>query len=404
MRERQNKTGDKTVIASLLLREVLCFKGGDLMNVAEWLARTARTTPDAPALFHGTQLVATYGQFGARSAAIAGSLQSDYGVSRGDRVAIFMKNRAEYLEASYGIWWSGAAAIPINARLHPKEAAWIIENGGAAAVFISDDVGVDFIREIDQSKTKIVPVDQDSYKHMLAAEPLAQPVPINAQDMVWLFYTSGTTGRPKGVMISSQNIQSMMLGYYAGIGTPTHEDAAVYAAPMSHGAGIYSFLHVVAGGRHVCPVSGGFDATEILEMAPQIGRVAMFAAPTMVRMLVDVAKATGSAGEGLDTVIYAGGPMYFADIVEAVDVLGPRFVQIYGQGECPMAITVLNREQVSDRKHPRWKERLKSVGVAQVASDVRVVGEDMKDLAQGEIGEIVVSGSAGMSHSLLKFA
>ncbi len=122
----------------------------------------------------------------------------------------------------------------------------------------------------------------------------------------------------------------------------------------------------------------------------------MFAAPTMVHRLVEVAKATGATGEGLDTIIYAGGPMYFADIVEAVDVLGPRFAQIYGQGECPMAITVLSREQVCDRKHPRWQERLKSVGVAQVASRVRVVGEDMKDLPNGEIGEIVVSGSAVM--------
>ncbi|KZL27713.1 class I adenylate-forming enzyme family protein [Pseudovibrio sp. Ad37] len=366
------------------------------MNLAEWLARTARITPDAPALFHGTQLVATYGEFGARSAAIAGALQNNYSVAKGDRVAIFMKNRTEYLEASYGIWWSGAAAIPINAKLHPKEAAWIIANAEATAVFISDDVGEDLIKEIDQSKTKVISVDQDSYKQMLSAEPLAQPVPIDAQDMIWLFYTSGTTGRPKGVMMSSQNIQSMMLGYYAGIGTPTHEDATLYAAPMSHGAGIYSFMHVVAGGRHVCPVSGGFDAAEILEVAPQIGRIAMFAAPSMVHRLVEVAKASGATGEGLDTIIYAGGPMYFADIVEAVDVLGPRFAQIYGQGECPMGITVLSREQVCDRKHPSWEGRLKSVGVAQVVSNVRVVGEDMKDLPVGDIGEIVVSGSAVM--------
>ncbi len=168
------------------------------MNLAEWLARTARITPDAPALFHGTQQMATYGEFGARSAAIAGALQRDYGVARGDRVAIFMKNRTEYLEASYGIWWSGAAAIPINAKLHPKEAAWIIENAQATAVFISDDVGEDLIREIDQTNTKVISVDQDSFQHMLKAEPLAEPVPIDAQDMVWLFYTSGTTGRPKG--------------------------------------------------------------------------------------------------------------------------------------------------------------------------------------------------------------
>ncbi|KZL09439.1 Long-chain-fatty-acid--CoA ligase FadD13 [Pseudovibrio axinellae] len=367
------------------------------MNPAQWLARTASITPQAPALLHGTEMVATYAQFGARSAAIAGSMQRDFGLAKGERVAIFMKNRTEYLEVSYGIWWAGAAAVPVNAKLHPKEAAWIIENAQASAVFISDDVGEDLLKEIDQSKVKVISVDQSAYTEMLRAEPLADPVPIDAQDMVWLFYTSGTTGRPKGVMMSSQNIQSMMLGYYAGVGTPTHADATLYAAPMSHGAGVYSFMHVVAGGRHVCPVSGGFDAAEILEVAPKIGNIAMFAAPTMVHRLVDEAKKTGGIGKGLDTIIYAGGPMYFADIVDAVDVMGPRFVQIYGQGECPMAITVLNRQLVCDRKHPRWQERLRSVGVAQVASHVRVVGEDMNDLPNGEVGEIVVSGSAVMT-------
>ncbi|SDQ71775.1 AMP-binding protein [Pseudovibrio sp. Tun.PSC04-5.I4] len=366
------------------------------MNPAEWLARAAKITPQAPALLHGTHVIANYAEFGQRSASIAAGLQRSFGITKGDRVALFMKNRTEYLEASYGIWWSGAAAVPINAKLHAKEAAWIIENSGASVVFVSDDVGDDLRAEINSSKTKVISVDQPEYAKMYEVDPLANPVPIEAQDMVWLFYTSGTTGRPKGVMMSSQNIQSMMLGYYAGVGTPTNKDASLYAAPMSHGAGIYSFMHVVAGGRHVCPISGGFDAAEILEIAPKIGNIAMFAAPTMVRRLVDVAKETGATGEGLDTIIYAGGPMYFADIVEAVDVMGPRFAQIYGQGECPMAITVLSREQVCDRKHARWEERLKSVGVAQVASCVRVVDEGMKDLPTGEIGEIVVFGSAVM--------
>ncbi len=366
------------------------------MNPAEWLAQTARIKPEAPALLHGTRQIASYAEFARRSAAIAASLQRDYGIRKGDRVAILMKNRTEYLEVIYGIWWAGAAAIPINAKLHAKETIWILENAEASAVFVCDATGKDLLRELEGSKTRVISVDQDEFLKMYDALPQETPASMLSQDMVWLFYTSGTTGRPKGVMMTSQNIQSMMMGYYAGIGTPTHEDATLYAAPMSHGAGIYSFMHVIAGGRHVCPASGGFDPAEILEIAPKIRNISMFAAPTMVHRLVEEAKARGATGEGLETIIYAGGPMYFADIVEAVNVLGPRFAQIYGQGECPMAITVLSRDLVCDRKHPRWKERLKSVGVAQVPSRVRVVGEDMQDLATGEIGEIVVSGDAVM--------
>ncbi len=191
-------------------------------------------------------------------------------------------------------------------------------------------------------------------------------------------------------------MMAMVMGYNDGIGTHAPEDSTLYAAPMSHGAGIYNFMFVMAGSRHICPVSGGFDEAEILELAPRVGRLSMFAAPTMVRRLVDHAKAHGSTGEGIDTLIYAGGPMYFADIVEAVDVLGNRFAQIYGQGECPMAITTLPKALVSDRTHPRWRERLTGVGYQQSISKVRVVDQDGQNLPAGEIGEIVVSGMAVM--------
>ncbi len=109
----------------------------------------------------------------------------------------------------------------------------------------------------------------------------------------------------------------------------------------------------------------GFEPREIFDLARHFGSVHMFAAPTMVKRMTEAAKAAGETGEGLRTVVYAGGPMYLADIIEAVEVFGPIFVQIYGQGECPMSITALSREDIADRTHPRWRERLASVGRAQ---------------------------------------
>ena len=215
--------------------------------------------------------------------------------------------------------------------------------------------------------------------------------------MLWLFYTSGTTGLPKGVMITAQNMAAMVSGYTSDVARHTPADAALYAAPMSHGAGIYNFMFVIAGARHICPDSGGFEPAEIFDLARYHRNVSMFAAPTMVRRMVDVAKVAGESGEGLDLLVYAGGPMYFADIVEAVDVLGDRFAQIYGQGECPMAITALPRHLVSDRSHPRWRERLAGVGYQQSVSRVRVVDAAGCNLPTGEVGEIVVSGPAVMA-------
>lgn len=103
----------------------------------------------------------------------------------------------------------------------------------------------------------------------------------------WLFYTSGTTGKPKGVMLSHGNLVSMSLCYYADVDRPEAADTYLYAAPISHGAGLYGIPHLRAGARHVLPESRGFDAAEILQLAPRLGRLSFFAAPTMVRRLVD---------------------------------------------------------------------------------------------------------------------
>ena len=122
----------------------------------------------------------------------------------------------------------------------------------------------------------------------------------------------------------------------------------------------------------------------------------MFAAPTMIRRLVERAKSEGSNGEGLRTIVYGGGPMYPADIDEAVDVMGPRFVQIYGQGESPMTITALSRALIADRTHPHWRERLGSVGVAQSCVSVCISDDNGDVLPAGQTGEILVRGAPVM--------
>jgi len=365
------------------------------MNPAEWLRRTAALMPDRPALLKGEELAADYTTFAARAAAIAGALNAR-GIGAGDQVAILMKNCTEYLEAIYGIWWSGATAVPINAKLHEKEAAWIIENAEARLVFASPGTADALADVKPRCVEEVIAAGTPVFTNLYDAAPRPRPAEIDRDDVIWLFYTSGTTGRPKGVMITAQNMMAMVMGYQDGIARHDEHDATLYAAPMSHGAGIYNFMFVMAGARHICPVSGGFDPAEICDLAPKFGRITMFAAPTMVRRLIDHAKASGATGEGLETIIYAGGPMYLADIMEAVDVLGDRFAQIYGQGECPMAITTLPKSYVTDRSHPRWRERLTGVGYQQSVSLVRIVDQGGADLPAGEIGEIVVAGTAVM--------
>jgi acyl-CoA synthetase (AMP-forming)/AMP-acid ligase II len=362
------------------------------MNPAEWLARTAALRPESPALMRGTEVLADYAGFNRQAASLGAALVARR-IGPGARVAVFMTNRPEYLVALYGAWFAGAAVVPINAKLHVREADWIIGNAGAQAVILSDDVGAD----LHPGNALRLSVDDPAFAALLAGEPLPAPAAMTDDALAWLFYTSGTTGRPKGVQISSGNLVAAVLSYLADVDDVLPTDAAFYAAPMSHGAGLYNFMHVIRAARHVIPPSGGFDADEILDLAPRLENLHMFAAPTMVRRLVAAAKARGSDGAGIRTIVYGGGPMYLADITEAVAVLGPRLVQIYGQGESPMTITVLPRDLVADRTHPDWRARLASVGRAFSALEVRIADAEGNTLPPGEAGEILVRGPTVMA-------
>ncbi len=363
------------------------------MNLGLWLARVAAVEPRRRALFQGERAFADYGQFHDRAARVAGALKAR-GIGSGDRVAIFMKNVPDYLIVQYGIWYAGAVAVPVNAKLHGRELAWIAADAEAALVFATPDVA----RDLDgiELVCPIVDVVEADYAAMLAAKRVSEVAHRNDADLAWLFYTSGTTGKPKGVMITHGMLIAMSLSYQVDADLVQRNDAALYAAPLSHGAGIYNMMHVRAGARHVFPASGGFEPEEVFDLARAFRSVHMFAAPTMVKRMTEAARAGGETGEGLRTVVYAGGPMYLADIIEAVEVFGPVFVQIYGQGECPMSITALSRADIADRAHPRWRMRLASVGRAQSVVEVRIGDAEGRPLPEGEAGEIMVRGATVM--------
>jgi long-chain acyl-CoA synthetase len=368
------------------------------MNLAKWLCRAARLDPDAPALLRGTDVVATYAGFAEAAARLATALIDRFGIEPGDRVALFMANRTEYLEVLYAAWHAGAVVVPINYKLHPKEACWIIDNAGAKIVFTSADL-LPAMQDLTPGLAEpcqTISVDGSGFAELRQSTPMAEPLARGRDDLAWLFYTSGTTGRPKGVMLSNDNLHTMAFCYFVDVDEVHASDAALYAAPMSHGAGIYNFMHVLRGAKHVIPESGGFNPAEILALGRAIGGISMFAAPTMVRRLIEQARAENSNGDGLRTIVYGGGPMYLADIDEGVDVFGPRFVQIYGQGECPMAITALSRDLVADRSHPRWRERVGSVGLAQSCVEVQIVDQEGATLPANEKGDIVVRGAPVM--------
>lgn len=377
------------------------------MNLAQLLYQRARAQPDSPALYWGHQLHNTHAQWARTAAHLAHQLRNA-GLQPGDRVALFMRNHVRYLELMLGAWWAGLVVVPINAKLHLSEAQWIIDNAQARWVFttseaMASEAGSPALRfsRVEQEIDVDSPQAQALWAEDEQLSTICSPAERAPDDLAWLFYTSGTTGRPKGVMITHRNLRTMGMGYFVDVDPIGPDDRTVYAAPMSHGAGLYAIPHLMAGARHVVPRSGGFDAAELFGLGHALGPVSLFAAPTIVNRIVAHALATGATqadcARAFKTIVYGGAPMYSADILRALQVMGPRFVQIYGQGETPMTATVLSRAHLGDRGHPRYLHRIASIGVAQTPVQIRVADAQGQALACGQTGEVLVRGDSVMA-------
>ena len=365
------------------------------MNLGMLLERAARSFPDRPAVVHGDRTWLTYGELALRVRALAAAFRDRFGLAPGDRIGLFMTNGPQFVEVFQAALHGGQVALPINNKLHDKELAYILGDAGASLVVVTEDLAEAAARAVAATggKTPVIVVGTKDYEALLAAEPLAL-VERAPRDLAWLFYTSGTTGNPKGAMLNHRSLWDMVLTYFLDIDDVPANGHAIHAAPMSHGSGFYGLPHLARGAAQVVPESGHFDPAEIYHLIEKLPQVSMFAAPTMVKRLIDHPADADTAN--LRTITYGGGPMYVADAKKAFARLGPKLVQIYGQGESPMTITVLPRGDIADTNHPRYEERLASVGYAQSVCEVRVADENDATLPDGEVGEVLVRGDVIM--------
>jgi long-chain acyl-CoA synthetase len=359
------------------------------MNLAIWLQRAGLSHPDCPAAALGTRVVATYGELAERAARLAGSLRERFKLNPGDRVAIAAKNTPDYLALLYGIWHAGLAAVPANAKLHGAELAYILDQSGARVCFASQGIDSEIAPHAPKSLERLIAIGSPEYVSLFAADPL-DLVPCGGDDLAWIFYTSGTTGRPKGAMLTHNVLALTSHAYAAEVDPIAPGDCLLHAAPMSHGSGCYIMATVARLGLQVVPESGGFEAPEIAALFNHYPRMSMFAAPTMIKRMVDSPAELNA--QNIRTLIWGGAPMYVEDALAALDRFGPCLAQIYGQGEAPMTIATLSKEDIADRQHPRWRERLASAGKPYALSEVMIADGDDKPVVAGEVGEILTRG------------
>ena len=353
------------------------------MNLFALLDQAARRFPDRGAVYHGEHRLCTWRELRERSLRLASSIR--HHCPAGARIAITSENRPEIIELLFGIWAAECVAVPVNYKLHSREMVQIIQDAGVAQVFASPAIAVKLTAARD---SPVETIGAQGYLRRLTAAPAAAPS-TNPSTPAWLFYTSGTTGRAKGAMLTHRNLTAMTIAHLADIDAPDEECSLVHAAPMSHGSGLYVPAYVLRAARQVVPASGGFDPAEFLDLCDHHPGCSAFLAPTMVQRVVETGRARPRQ---LRTIIYGGGPMYVESIKKALVAFGPVFAQIYGQGESPMTITGLRRAD-----HDGADDAvLGSVGYARSGMEVAVLRDDGTRADTGEIGEIVCRGDVVM--------
>lgn len=361
------------------------------MNVAQLLEAAATAVGNKPALAYG-QRVLTYPQLAERVARLATGL-AGLGLRRGDRIVILMPNCPELVEVLWASFRGGFTAVPVNWHLHPDEVAYIVGDCGAAAIVITDDTA-DAARALPEDVHVLrVPRAGDrgdgfglDYESVLgpAIHPTAD---VAADDPAWLFYTSGTTGKPKGAVLTHRNLMAMSDAYHDDLDPVADGSVYLHAAPLTHGSGLYLLPATARGALNVIAQSVSFSPADYLALVDKHNVThAAFLAPTMLKRLVDEAR--GRVLVSLRSIVVGGAPVYQEDLRTAVEVFGPIIVQMYGQGEAPMTIAVMPPGEAT--AHPG------SCGRPFRDVEVTIVGADGGVLPDGEDGEVLVRGDVVM--------
>jgi len=371
------------------------------VNSFAFLDKAARQRGDAPALIHGDEVVG-YRDFHARALAIAGNLHR-LGCKPGDRVAFCLANSPRILEVIYGCFAGGLVVVPINARLHPREMAYIVANSGAKVLVHGAEYQAGIAEAIDAfeglaHRFCLEPADGASpYDDLTdARHALDSAVDVEATDPCWLFYTSGTTGRPKGAIWNHRMVRCVVMNYLADLHNIQPGEVVLHAAPMSHGSGIVALPAIARGATQIILEPASFEPKSLFATIERhrVGHVA-FLAPTQIIKMLDEFEPGAYDLSSLNAITYGGAPIHVVHLRRAIAAFGPVFVQLFGQGEAPITITGMTarrHQELLDADDPR----IGSAGQIRTDVEAHCVDEDDNPLPAGEAGEVVVRGDVVM--------
>lgn len=375
-----------------------------MLNISFFLTRAACQFADAPATIYGNA-IQTYSDLNTRVGRLAAALKAQ-GVKRQERVGVICDPEPRALECLFAPIRAGAVLVPMNPKLHPTEHAYMLNDVGARVLICGRKYleGILSVREQLPSDLIIVGMDLNEetdigaidYERLIEGSKEAlDDCEIADDDNAWIFYTSGTTGRPKGAILTQRNLLTMINNQLISVCYVSPGDRVGYLAPISHGAGLWSFQHVVQGATHVFPTTKGFRPQEFYRFVSQHKVSNCFMAPTMIQRLVDDPPKEEDDVSSLQKVLYGGGPMYVDCIESAVQIFGKIFIQVYALGECPMGITSLPRDE-HDLHDPNAKVRLGSAGRGCHSVQLQIIDKAGNEVPPGERGQLTVRGELVM--------
>ncbi|MBP8531697.1 o-succinylbenzoate--CoA ligase [Streptomyces sp. MK37H] len=355
-------------------------------GLGSWPARRARKTPHRTALIHGEQST-DYRTLHTRTTRLAHALRAR-GVRRGDRIAHLGPNHPAYLETLFAAGLLGAVFVPLNTRLTGPEIAYQLADSGAKAL-IHGAAHAGLVAGLPAGNDVRIRVEiGDAYEQILAAAP-TEPIdePVSPDDTCLIMYTSGTTGRPKGAMLTHANIIWNAVNVLVDHDLFADERALV-SAPLFHTAGLNMITLPVLLKGGTCVLVEAFDPGTTLDLIERHRITFMFGVPTMFGQVARHPRWTNADLSSLRILTCGGSPVP-TPLIATYQERGLTFLQGYGMTEAAPGTLFLDAEHAADKAG--------SAGVPHFFSDVRVVRPDLTPVGTGETGEVVVRGPHVMS-------
>lgn len=360
-----------------------------IMNAGYLLTRSAHYYPEKTA-FVIDDLSITYKELNRRVNKLANSLLA-LGLKKGDRVGLLYANSLGYLEGYLALYKAGLVWVRLNSRLYPDEIKQMIIDSGTRALITAPQF-IDLIEKMNPPVEWVIQKGgpRIEYDKFLESGSEAEPdVNVTLDDLADLWYTSGTTGLPKGIMLTHRNIltcTTMLLTDTYDIGP---DDKLLTVGALSHAGSVRVLPFIARGATNYLHTH--FDPLRALKEIHQSKITDISTVPTMLINLMDHPERPNFDLSSLKRITYGGSPMAVERIKDAVKIFGPILIQSFGQAESIITITQLPRQEHVTNGDPDRERRLASCGKEYTGVQVRVVDEKDKILGPNEIGEIVTS-------------